>query len=74
MDFIESSNQKKVKQLCMTITAMLNDKQLQVLDKSFKKKIDFEPTKDKKSVKKKGSDSFIQEEPDLDFDIGDDDE
>lgn len=74
MDFIESSNQKKVKQLCMTITAMLNDKQLQVLDKSFKKKIDFEPAKDKKSVKKKGSDSFIQEEPDLDFDIGDDDE
>jgi outer membrane biosynthesis protein TonB len=43
LDYIESTSPKKIKQLAMTVTAMLNSQQLEVLNRRFRKKIDFSP-------------------------------
>lgn len=53
-EYIEGASIKKIKQLAMTLTAMLNDTQLNIVDSRFTKKIDFDPIlKQKPEPKKK---------------------
>jgi hypothetical protein len=52
MGYIEDAPAKKVKQLAMTLTAMMSPDQLKVLDSRFKKKVEFEPVKPKPKKQK----------------------
>lgn len=62
-EYIEGAPIKKVKQLAMTLTAMLNEKQLEVLNARFTKKVDFDPTRKRKEQPKPKKELPVEEEP-----------
>jgi hypothetical protein len=43
IEYIENAPSTKVKQLALTLSAMVSPQMLQVLDRRFTKRIDFEP-------------------------------
>ena len=52
LDYIEGSTPKIAKQLALTMGAMLNEKQLEVLSRRFETKYEFNPKLPKKEEKK----------------------
>lgn len=63
LDYINSTSPTKIKQIAVTLSAMLNEKQLAVLDTMFRKKIDFSNpiTPEKKEQKKEEPPAPIKE-------------